>query len=167
MGTIKLDARQYANWIDQMAADFPQVMKTAAVSGAMAALPELHLATDKSPPPSGVGDPGAFFIGTYKRAWKAGQHPEGAWIYNSTPYAAVIEHGRRAGKMPPWRALVAWCKRKAKAEDPERMARALAFAMKRRPTKGRHVMGGALPQIMQRFEAEVRRVLARRYGSQP
>lgn len=168
MGTIKLNPSQYAGWIDRMAADFPQVMRSAVVSGAMAALPELHLATDKSPPPSGVGNDGAMDRGRYKRSWKAGQHPEGAWIYNDAPYAAVIEHGRRPGaRRPPVKALIAWCKRKAKADDPAAMAYLLARAIGRRGIKSRNVMSGALPQITRRFEAEVMRVLARRFGGQP
>ncbi len=168
MAVLKLNPAQYANWIDRMAADFPHVMSAAAVSGAMSCVPVMHKATDESPPPSGEGGNGAFFIGTYKRAWKAGHHPEGAWIYNGMPYAAVIEHGRRPGsRMPPWRALVAWCKRKAKSDNPEGMARALARAIGRRGIKGRKVMAGAVPKMLVAFEVECRRVLARRYGSQP
>jgi hypothetical protein len=51
--------------------------------------------------------------GTYRQRFKVRMLKTGAAIYNSLPYAPVIEWGRRAGaKMPPPAALVDWVIRK-------------------------------------------------------
>ncbi len=50
--------------------------------------------------------------GTYRQRFKVRLLKNGAAIYNSLPYAPVIEWGRRAGKMPPLSVLVDWVIRK-------------------------------------------------------
>jgi hypothetical protein len=50
--------------------------------------------------------------GTYRRSWQVGNIDGGAVVYNSAPYAAIIEHGRRPGKFPPIRAIEEWVARK-------------------------------------------------------
>lgn len=51
--------------------------------------------------------------GGYKRAFRFEDIPGGATAYNFSPYASIIEHGRRPGaKGPPLQVIIAWLARK-------------------------------------------------------
>lgn len=51
--------------------------------------------------------------GTYRRSWQVAEHPDGASLFNDSPYASIIENGRRPGsKMPPVDLIYKWVKRK-------------------------------------------------------
>lgn len=70
--------------------------------------------------------------GTYLRGFRADDVPDGVMLYNTSPYAGVIELGRRpGGKQPPIDALAAWVRRKGIARDPKD-ARGVAFAIARK-----------------------------------
>jgi len=91
---------------------------------------------------------------TYRRDWHADDIPTGAAFYNSSPYASIIEWGRRIGaKAPPLKVIIDWVSRKKIAGDPgathaarsrDSEVRSVAFliarAIKRRGIKGRHVL---------------------------
>jgi len=56
--------------------------------------------------------------GTYRRNFKFEDIPHGAVAYNFTPYAPIIEYGRRRGqKAPPIAAIAAWIRRKGIGEQ--------------------------------------------------
>ena len=44
----------------------------------------------------------------FKRQWKVVKFPGGAATANTSPYAAMVEAGRGAGRMPPVKAIEAW-----------------------------------------------------------
>lgn len=46
--------------------------------------------------------------GQFKRQWKVVKFPGGAATANTSPYAAMVEAGRGAGRMPPVKAIEAW-----------------------------------------------------------
>lgn len=70
--------------------------------------------------------------GTYRRNTHIEDLPDGAVMYNRTPYAGVIEEGRRPGRrMPPVRLLAEWVRRKGISKDPAE-AKQIAFAIARK-----------------------------------
>jgi hypothetical protein len=102
--------------------------------------------------------------GTYRAGWRAYHAPYGALIENIEPHAPIIEGGARAGNIKIGKAMIAalaeWAARKglaAKGKDAERVAWAIAKAMKRRGIfnqgRGLEILGELveryLPQIMQ------------------
>jgi hypothetical protein len=77
--------------------------------------------------------------GTYRRGWQARDLDNGVAIFNPTPYAAVIEHGRRKGaRQPPIAPLQAWVLRKGLTkgirgkQNREKAAKGIAFAIARK-----------------------------------
>ena len=104
--------------------------------------------------------------GTYRRAFKSAKLPNGATLYNSAPYAGVMEEGRRPGTWPNIGALTEWVKRKGligeklrvkKSEKAlmqsidDAVARSLAFLiaakMKARGMAGRFVMKRTIARL--------------------
>lgn len=115
----------------------------------------------------------ALNIGTYKNAWKAVRVDAVSWrVANATPYAAVIEYGRRPGKGVPIGPLRLWVIRKL--QEPEatadRVAMLISRRIKRRGLPARRVLsdvvdGGKVQSILNRevrreVQAEVQRILA-------
>jgi len=77
--------------------------------------------------------------GLYKASWKFGKTDDGAEVWNSASYAAIIEYGARAAKIKPGRlmidALTAWVRRKGIAQntvEARQIAFAIAFSMKKK-----------------------------------
>lgn len=104
--------------------------------------------------------------GTYRRSWKFEDIPGGATVYNFTPYAAVIEDGRRPGaKAPPLAVIQAWLLRKGivkgRGKTAAANARAMAFvvarAIKRRGLPGRHILRFASQRLDKIVQAELAR----------
>ena len=112
-----------------------------------------------------------FDTGNYLRAWRFSLHHNGAVLFNSAPYAAVIDLGRRPGsKMPPVDAILNWVMHKklggfkGKYASRRQAARGLAFAIARSIAKkgmpARHVMTGALAEMSQLLQEEVDHALS-------
>ena len=104
------------------------------------------------------GTTGAFNTGFYVRSWKARREAySGGWqvhIFNTAPYAGVIEYGRRAGaRMPPRSAIAAWVTRKLRIPFPQAdsVAFLIARSIKRRGLEPRRVITG--PDIQDRLKA--------------
>lgn len=107
--------------------------------------------------------------GTYRRSFQYEDIEGGATVYNSAPYAAVIEYGRRKGaKGPPLKVLMEWVVRKklvaggrkANQSDVRGVAWLIQRAIKRRGIPGRHVLGIASRNI----QADVRQALRAELG---
>lgn len=108
-------------------------------------------------------------IGTYQRGWKADvlKTERAVKVYNLTPYAGVIEKGRRAGaRQPPSEPLARWAQRKLGL--PYKRARSVGFliarAIKRRGIPGKFVLRDAIPKLEAAFETEMTRELRRALG---
>jgi hypothetical protein len=73
----------------------------------------------------------------YLRGWKAEKLDNGAIVFNDTPYASVIEHGRRRGaRMPPTKVIAEWLEQKMRGRVRNRakrlrMAKSMAFVVAR------------------------------------
>lgn len=128
--------------------------------------------TRRAPPanPGGKGGGGAVNTGSFARAWRHGAIAEGeggtaggARIFNSSPYGAVIEHGRRAGTWPPRAAIARWAQRRLglSEEDAQRAAFPIARAIARRGLLPRNIMSGAEPQLLKIMLREVSDQIAR------
>jgi hypothetical protein len=88
-------------------------------------------------------------------------------IQNVTPYAQVIETGRRRGaRMPPIRAIEGWVIRKlgVKKIHARGVAIAVAKSISRRGIRGRHVLLAAMPTISNIYLAETQSRFERLLG---
>lgn len=82
-------------------------------------------------------------LGSYKRGFQVAQGTAGPELRNNTPYAAVIEHGRRPGRPgPPLAPILLWVNRKlgVRGPDGDRLAWAIRNAIHRRGTRPRKIM---------------------------
>jgi hypothetical protein len=122
-------------------------------------------------------DPQPVDRGIYRAAWQYEPTENGADVWNSLPYAPIIEFGARASKIKIGRAMIAalteWVMRKGLArgnkQKPEQVAWAIAVAMKRRGIfkegTGLHIaekaQERAQPLILEEFARELARQLSR------
>lgn len=169
MATIRVDIKEAGALFRRMGERLPGTIEKGVRSFVARAKPMMVQATDQAVPanPRGVGR-GAVNTGNYRRRWKAevlrGERLPGAVVANDTPYAGVIEYGRRAGaRMPPVDALARWAQRKLGM--PYKKAKGIAFAIaksiKRRGLKPRYVLTRRLQQrkLENAFREEVMRAL--------
>lgn len=161
MTTIIMSTREYLSWLRALQPRMRQAVRRGVLSGAMRAIPIVQRSTDTAPPASPKGKMGAMNTGNYRRNWRAEAIPEGARLYNNTPYEPVIEEGRRAkgvGK-EGLRNLELWVRRKLKVRGNEarHVAFAIARTLARRPLAARSVMGRAKDAIVDAVMAEVNR----------
>jgi len=106
----------------------------------------------------------------YLQGWKAAKLDNGAVLFNDTPYAAVIEHGRRPGsKQPPLAPIAEWLEQKLRGKVKNRkkrlaQARSLAFvvarAIGRRGLPAHRVMARTRRKLNPLVQRAVREVLA-------
>jgi hypothetical protein len=105
--------------------------------------------------------------GTYRRMWQARDIDEGVMVFNPTPYAAVIEHGRRpGGRQPPIKPLQSWVLRKGLVKsikgkgNREKAAKGIAFAIARKIAKdgqpARHILAKAVMRWMPLLRASIK-----------
>jgi len=118
--------------------------------------------------------------GSFKLSWKHNRIPEGAEVRNDSPYAAVIEHGRRPGRPgPPLEPIREWVRRKLRDkiraglkreenrrlsrgeldDEIDRVARAIRKKIHEKGTKPNLILASLEPRIKQVFVREVRRRL--------
>jgi hypothetical protein len=136
----------------------PTLMK-GILSGAMRCIPFLKKRTDEAVPASATGVQGAVNYGRYKMGWRAVRIPEGAKVYNQTPYAGIIEYGRRP-KYPGKEgvnALHRWVQRKFSLSEYEAkpIARAIAWRLRKQALRPRLVMTGDLQKMVELVTKEV------------
>ena len=146
-----------------------QAMRAGITSGALRGLETVRKGTREATPASGNNSvpPGAVNTGHFLRSWAVARNNRGASIVNSSPYAAVVEYGRRPGKGVPIGPLAQWVLRKlggkmglnklrkkggvAGADRRLAAARAVAYvisaAIKKRGLKGRHILHRAAPEL--------------------
>jgi hypothetical protein len=171
MTTVHLKLEELAPVFRRMGARTVAAAKRGALRGALRAVSTLQRATSMATPanPKQIGVGGAVNTAHYKRSWKAEQLPDGARVYNSAPYAGVIEHGRRAGSFPPLREIERWAQRRMGLNPKEAKAAAfpIARAIARRGLLARKVMGNAQAEIEQGFLEEVRKELERELARGP
>ncbi len=110
----------------------------------------------------------------YAAGWVARATPDGAMIQNTTPQAAVIEYGVRAGNVKISRAMIdaleAWVRRKGlhkgnAGDDPRAIAWAVAKAMQKNGIfnggKGLRILEKGLKWVAGTFNRELKREIER------
>ena len=165
---VTMDMSRWATSLVQLRERFVPAVKRGLKRGGLASIPILHRATELAPAanPGGTGI-GAFNYGIYKRAWKTYSLPDSQVIINDTPYAGIIESGRRPGLAPPRVQIARWAQRKFNLSEADalRAAFAIARAIAARGLIARRVMTNSLPAIMaavnNAIDAELLRELAR------
>jgi hypothetical protein len=156
---IKMSPATYSFYMNLLAERYMPALRHGILSGAMRCIPFLQKRTDEAVPASETGSRGAFNYGRYKMGWKYAYIPEGAKVYNQTPYAGVIEYGRRP-KYPGKEgvnALHRWVQRKFSLSEYEAkpIARAIAWRLGKRPLRPRLVMTGELQKMVELVTKEV------------
>lgn len=172
MTTVHLKLEELAPVFQRMGARAVAAARRGALRGALRAVVTLQKATGQAPPANpgmrGVG--GAVNTAHYKRSWKAEQLPDGARVYNSAPYASVIEEGRRANSaFPPLKEIERWAQRRLglSAKEAKAAAYPIARAIAKRGLLARKVMGNAQAEVEKGFLEEVRKELDRELARGP
>lgn len=111
------------------------------------------------------------YTGAYRTSWEVQRTKTGAKLVNTTPYAKVIEWGRRPGaKAPPPEVIREWVRQKlvpaGKVDDNEAAIKSAAFligrAIKRRGIPAKLVLATADLDMRLVFRATLRKRLRKR-----
>jgi hypothetical protein len=100
----------------------------------------------------------AFDRGSYARSWRSRIDKSSLEVYSVSPYAGVIEKGRRPGRRPPpTKALIPWVRRKLRVgrDEAKGVAFVVARAIGRRGIKGKYVLAGMEDRLAREIEREV------------
>jgi hypothetical protein len=132
-----------------------------------------------------------YYVNNWKSARTFGADTVGFTVFNTAPYAGVIEHGRRPqpprppktgpkrpkgsgplpmGSLPPFRkAIVAWVMRKFSLPYEEAYSRmwAISNAINRNGIPARNVLTDAMPLIQAAANQEIERELNRAMKGKP
>lgn len=100
----------------------------------------------------------------FLNAWAVEPRSGGYALTNLSPEAGFIRWGRRPGKMPPIRAIMAWVAIKFGKAGPEGRSAAWAIAKKiaERGLRGRDVLRGIRLRLRQQVKLEVLRAVHQR-----
>ena len=154
MPTVHIRPENFPAAVRALSKGFAKAVHQGLLSGVMRGIPLLQQRSRAA----------AFNTGLYTRGWKAGMVGNSATQANSVPYAGVIELGRRPGGTPPPTAAIArWAQLKLhlSPEQAQKAAYAIARAVAKRGTPAHHVLGGAVPQLLQYVNLELTRELAK------
>jgi len=158
--TIDMSASEWVGYVKKLGERLYPAAVRGVRAGALRCIPIMQTRTDFAPPASDHGSVGAFDTGLYKAAWQSSSLANGASVFNSRPYAAVIDYGRRAAAVS--RAgiqnLEQWVHRKLNLSGDAAKAAAFAIAktLEKRPLRAREVMSGGTDEMTDAVQAEVR-----------
>jgi len=163
--TVTMSMDQWAAWMSRLQGRFMPAAIRGIRTGAVQAHTVMLKRTKKAPPASDRpgSTPGAFNYGTYFESWKISPLPDGAVVYNSQPYAGVIEYGRRPSPVSKEgrRNLTRWAMRKLGVTESE--AKSVAFlvarSLKKRPLRARNVMTGGVQEMTDAVRGEITKEL--------
>jgi hypothetical protein len=165
---IRVDPSKLGHLEAQLQHRLVAIKSRAALSAAQRSVALMQQRTRQAPPanPSGIGQGGAVNTGNYLRRWRAMRQANGASVYNPTPYAGVIELGRRPGsRMPPVGIIARWIQRRLSVsiEVARQSAFIIARAIAERGLLGRRVMTHptALRKMAKFFQDEFTKELDR------
>lgn len=164
---VTISTSQFVSYLKDLKDDFKPALKRGLVSGAQRCIPFMQARTDNAPKASDNGSTGAVNTGAYKAAWKSQATADGARVFNTRPYAGVIDDGRRASPVSKEgrRELEAWAKRKLHLSDSEAKSAAFAIARKlaKQPLRARRVMSGGIQEmtalVLKEVEHELEKAL--------
>ena len=168
MKGVRISPRQFSKWLGDMAdGRIKNAAKRGLVSGAQRCIPILQQRAEDAPPASPHGGKGAFNTGAYKASFKSASTANGARVWNTQPYAAVIDDGRRASPVSAEgrKQLAKWAMRKLGVSASE--AKGVAFLVARKlaktPLAARKVVSGSVDIlakiVLEEVEHEIDKVL--------
>ena len=115
------------------------------------------------------------YRGSYTASWKSENVEDGGKVFSTSPYASVIDKGRRPGTLPNIQALIGWVKRHgmqrwnnnpgmrsrvtgkdAQLANARSIAFAIAMAIKKRGIPAKHVFERACKRIVDECKMAVR-----------
>lgn len=161
MGSREMSIKQFAAYQHRLAETFwDELAKGARIAGMRAQRHMVQVTSAAKPAPVNTGQ--------FRRAWKSdvlrASHSVMLEVYNPTPYAPIIEYGRRPGKRPPRQAIEQWVERKFGVKN-EADKRAIAFVVARkigqRGIEGKHLLEGAIPDLEKMIIDEIKQHLDR------
>jgi hypothetical protein len=155
----------WAGFMLKLGKEYVPTVKRGIKSGCMRSIRILQMATMRAPSgaygAAGQGIYGAVNTGQYKRAWKFQELSDGGKLFNDTPYAPIIEYGRRPGKGISQIGQIAvanWARRRLGVDYAQ--AKGIAFCISRKykrvGLKGRYVLRDSLPEIENAINAGVK-----------
>lgn len=165
MGTIKINVSDLGKYQQALGRRFEGVVRRGLLSGAMACIPILQLATRtaSAAKPGSGGANGAVNTGAFLRGWRAEKVEQGARVFNRAPHAAFVEEGRKPGKAPPVAPIIKWMKQRGIAKGlkggAKKIAWLIARAIGRRGLLGRKVMERSAKEMEKVVQREVIREL--------
>lgn len=134
MPSVKVDARNLGNVLRAHVRGVSALVHAAALDTCHRGVAEAVRLTN---------DAGLVDLETYKRGFQVDPASTGPELRNDTPYAPVLEHGRRPGRPgPPVAPIREWAARKLGLSGAEldRVAWAVRNAIHRRGTKPHKIM---------------------------
>lgn len=134
MPSVKVDARNLGNALREHARGMDAAVRAAAVDTCHRGVAAAVQMADGD----GLVDQGA-----YKRGFRVANNIKGPELRNDTPYAAVLEHGRRPNRPgPPVAPIREWVARKLglSGAELERVAWAIRTAIHKRGTRPHKIM---------------------------
>ena len=164
MTTMVVTFPEWTRWLKRLGKRYMPAVQRGLLSGAARSLVLLQNRTRDARPanPMRKGEGGAVNTGQYLRSWRTERVPGGVRVWNSAPYAPIVEFGRRKGaKMPPVAEMEIWARRRLElsATEAKRAAFVIARAIARRGLEGRRIMTGARTVMTRYIEQEVQREL--------
>jgi hypothetical protein len=151
--TIVIPMSRYPEFLKKLGVRAITAAKRGAHRAAIRSQQHLVRETSNAPPanPAGIGTGGAVNYGVFKRSWRSQKTSYGGVVYNLSPYADIIERGRRAGsRFPPLRIIAQWAQRRLglSRQEAERAAYPIARAIAQRGLIGRKILENAEQDII-------------------
>lgn len=166
--SVKIALKDFPLWLRQRMRLNPEAAQKGLLAAAMRSVGVLQDATRNATPgnPSGLGI-GAVDTGRLVASWRAAQITNGARVYNTSPYAGIVEYGRRPGKFPNITAIARWAQRRLglSKEEAARAAWPIAEAIARRGLAPRRVLANSLGQIKKLAIEEIKKALSGSWSS--
>lgn len=154
----RMDTKQWAAYHARLTREYWPAIMRGARSGALRGVAILQQRTKQAIPASDRGGRGAFDTGRFERGWKQRVSAGLIRFWNDSPYAIIVERGRRPGAgAPPAASLEGWVRRKLGLSGSEARgaAFAIARAIGRRGLRPRHILAGSLKDIEKAIQTEI------------
>jgi hypothetical protein len=149
--TFNMTAPEWAVYMKRLGSRFFPAAVRGVQSGALRCIGIMQHRTDFAPPASDHGTVGAVDTGLYRAAWQSTALVNGASVFNSRPYSAVIDYGRRAAVVGKAGIvnLERWAHNKLKlsGDAAKSAAWAIAKTLEKRPLRAREVMSGGVDEM--------------------
>jgi hypothetical protein len=161
--TINMTLAEWSRYMARLGSRFYPAAVRGAQSGALRCIGIMQRRTDFAPPATDGFPPGAVDTGQYKASWQSAPLSNGASVFNSRGYSAVIDYGRRAAAVGKSgiKNLEGWAKRKLglSGDAATSAAYAIAQTLKDKPLRARKVMSGGVDEMTKAVQDDIQHEL--------